>query len=94
MSFAPFVAATSIGSASDDAAAFVGYPFRPQLEGDGRIIRWADPFRAVLEPIGTERVRLLLSANDQLVRTVEYEMDETFARLAADGIMALFEPET
>ena len=52
------------------------------------------PYLAVLEELSSRSVRVALSAHGQLVRTVEFQMDELSARLIADGIIALFEPDT
>lgn len=53
---------------------------------------WA-PYTAELQSLNAGNVRLALSAHNQLVRTVEYPMDEASAKLVADGIIALLEPE-
>jgi hypothetical protein len=51
------------------------------------------PYTAELEPLNATDVRVALSFAGQLVRTIQYVMDAPSARLAAEGIVALFEPE-
>jgi hypothetical protein len=51
------------------------------------------PYSAELQPLDATHVRLAMSVSGKLARTVEYQMDSASARLVADGIMALFEPE-
>jgi hypothetical protein len=52
---------------------------------------WA-PYTAELQTIDDAHVRLGLIAHGELVRTIEYPMDDRSTRHVADGIIALFEP--
>ncbi|HEV2738695.1 MAG TPA: hypothetical protein VGU66_08965 [Candidatus Elarobacter sp.] len=63
-----------------------------QLEDDVARFMWP-PYKAELELIAVGRVRVALSVEGQLVRTVEYDMSDASAKLIADGIMAVFEPD-
>jgi hypothetical protein len=63
-----------------------------QLRRDVARFMWP-PYAAELALLDEEHVRVALSSSGQLVRTVQYVMDAASARLIADGIIAMFEPE-
>jgi hypothetical protein len=51
------------------------------------------PYVAELEPLSPDVVRLGLSSEGELIRTIELPMDQSSAQIAADGIIAVFEPD-
>jgi hypothetical protein len=52
------------------------------------------PYGADLEPLDSKNVRFLLSAHGELVRTIDLPMTQESVRQVADGIIAVFEPDT
>jgi hypothetical protein len=52
------------------------------------------PNIAELQFVDDRRVRVAFSQHGELLRTVEYAMDKATAKLVAEGITAVFEPET
>ncbi len=66
----------------------------PAFQLDDDVARFmSPPYHAELELISAGPVRLALSAHGQLVRTVEYQINDAAAKSIADGIIAIFEPE-
>jgi hypothetical protein len=66
----------------------------PAFRLDGQFARfmWLANI-AELQPLTPTSLRLSLSSHGELIRTVELPMTEEAVRLAADGIIAVFEPD-
>jgi hypothetical protein len=60
--------------------------------GDRARFMWP-PYHAEVERLNPVTVRLALSAHGELIRTIELPMTAQSAKLAADGIIAVFEPD-
>ena len=66
----------------------------PAFKIDAEIARFMwPPYTAELQLLDHSHVMVAFSAHGQLVRTVEYVMDTASAKLVADGIIAVFEPD-
>jgi hypothetical protein len=66
----------------------------PAFQMTEKVMRFMwPPYVAELEQLDEGLVRVALSSHGQLVRTIGYVTDVASAKLVADGIIAIFQPD-